>query len=105
MTGDTAFAERPPEASFDFWQPPRMASQIQRTAQRHELALPHVLSYVPPWPGTHKSRLKLSTRAGSRHKLIRSHRRARTKKEGGKAMPGVERALPVIRHYCRVGWR
>jgi len=30
MTGDTPFAERPPEASFDFWQPPRMASQIQR---------------------------------------------------------------------------
>jgi hypothetical protein len=54
MTGDTAFAERPPEASFDFWQPPRMASQIQRTAQRHELALPHVPSYVPsyvPPPG------------------------------------------------------
>ena len=45
MTGDTAFAERPPEASFDFlatgWQ---VRSSV--AAQRDELAPP----YVPP-PG------------------------------------------------------
>jgi len=50
MTGDTAFAERPPEASFDFWQPPRMASQIQRRRAARWTCAAHVPSYVPP-PG------------------------------------------------------
>src|SRR5262249_47909503 len=72
MTGDTAFAKRRPEANFDFWQPPRMASQIQR---RRAARRTHAAPCAAPWPGLHKSRLKLSTRARSRHKLIRSRRR------------------------------